>query len=284
MATATAPIAPAASTTKEWWKVPGATEPIGTVATAAPAAVSTPAQWNVSADQTVQGQVKDVIDANGPLMQQADTRSKQQMNKLGLMNSSMALSAGQAALYDAALPIAQQDAQTKAQSASVNTAATNRASEFNAGNIQQVNLANANAENAATADSNKIRAQAATLDADAANKMLMADLDNQFKTAITNADSATKIELQKLSDATKTNLVNIEADYKTLIQTSASAGDIYKSTISSVSQIIQDTNMDAASKTAAINGLFSRMGVAMNLIGSINGVDVTDLLNFGTVA
>ena len=86
-----------------------------------------------------------------------------------------------------------------------------------------------------------------------------------------------------LDSATKVKLTNIEADYKTLIQTSASAGEIYKGTLSAIANIVADTNMTAESKATAVNGLFSRMGVAMNLIGSINGVDVSDLLDFGTV-
>lgn len=86
-----------------------------------------------------------------------------------------------------------------------------------------------------------------------------------------------------LDSATKTKLTSIEADYKTLIQTSASAGEIYKGTLSAISNIVADANMTAESKATAVNGLFNRMGSAMNLIGSINGVDVSDLLDFGTV-
>jgi hypothetical protein len=98
-----------------------------------------------------------------------------------------------------------------------------------------------------------------------------------------NADAQTKAYLTQLEGGIKTSLANVEADYKTLIQTSASAGDLYKTTLSAVSQIVANENMDAAAKSAAINGLFARTNAAMNLIGSINGVDVSDLLNFGTV-
>lgn len=297
--TAIAPVAPAATQVAKWYPDTGL---IGEASTYAPTTTPAtsissyvPTQWNVGNDQTVQGQVNGIIAENSPLMQQAETRAKQQMNERGLMNSSMAVGAGQAALYDAALPIAQQDASTHANAGQYNANATNTASQFKAGAENTVALANqdatnraseygATATNALQQQSNAIRQQSAQSDADASNKLAMQDLDNQFKVAITNADIASKTQLQQLSDATKMNLINVEADYKTLIQTSASAGDIYKGTIASVSQIIQDTNMDAASKTTAINGLFNRMGVAMNLIGSINGVDVTDLLDFGTVA
>lgn len=311
-ATATAPVAPAAATTEEWWKVPGNTAPIGPVATAAPAAMGTPAtataasydptKWDVSSDQTVQGQVKNIVDANSPLMQQADTRSKQQMNSRGLINSSMAIGAGQAALYDAALPIAQQDAQTNVQSANfnanaanrssefnagnvqqvglANTAATNRASEFDAGNIQQANITNANAANTATLESGKIRAQAATLDADAANKMLLVDLDNKFKTAITNADAATKIELQRLADQTKLDLGSVEATFKQMISTNEQGGALYSKAMQNITDIVNNPDMVAADKTIAINNQKTMLKSGLTVLSEIAGIDLGALLVF----
>ncbi len=254
-----------------------------------------PTQWTPDANQTVQGQISSIIAQNNPLMQQAEARSQQKMNDRGLINSSMAIGAGQSALYDAALPIAQTDAQTYANAGQYNATAANTASQFKAGAENTVTLANqdatnraseygASAQNATNAQVNTITANAATTNAEAANKIAMQDLDNQFKAAITNADIASKTQLQQLSDATKVTLANVEADYKTLIETSASAREIYKGTMTQIGPILADTNMDAASKTAAINGLMGRMSVAMNLVGSINGVDLGDLLNFGEVA
>jgi hypothetical protein len=255
LGTTVAPTVPVAPTQEEWWKTPGTTE------TSPSGLIGATSKWNPTADQTVAGQVDNIIAADSPLMQRAATRADQQMNKRGLMNSSMAVGAGQSAVMDAALPIAQQDAQTNAQAA-----------QFNAG-----------AENTLQGQSNQIRQQAATQNFAATADLAKTDLDNQFKASMVNADAQTKAYLTQLEGGVKANLANIEADYKSLIQTSASAGDIYKGTISQIGPILSDTNMDAAAKSAAINGLMSRMGSAMNLIGSINGVDVTDLLNFGTV-
>ena len=60
--------------------------------------------------QTVQDRVKNIIAENSPLMQQARSDSLGQMNDRGLINSTMAISAGNRAVYDAATPIAQADA------------------------------------------------------------------------------------------------------------------------------------------------------------------------------
>jgi len=77
-------------------------------------------QWNIDGSQTVAGQLKDLLNPNNPLMQQARTGALEQMNNRGLSNSSMALTAGDAAAYQAAMPIAQADAATYAKATSYN--------------------------------------------------------------------------------------------------------------------------------------------------------------------
>jgi len=85
----------------------------------APKIDSNPITQNTSAvtgtvdpNSTVQGQITGLLDQNNPYMQRATTEGLQFANKRGLLNSSMAAGATQAARIDAALPIAQQDAQT----------------------------------------------------------------------------------------------------------------------------------------------------------------------------
>lgn len=256
------------ATTEEWYKTPddAVVDPAGTglISATTPAAsttvtppatagnvvaptsagtVSAPVSTTptagtgtVTANQTVAGQIDQIIAADSPLMQRAATRADQQMNKRGLMNSSMAVGAGQAAVMDAALPIAQADAQTYAAS-----------------QTQQ----------------NLFKHQTA-----------LADLDNSMKAALTNADAQTKAYLVGLDGQIKTTLANIDADYKTLIQASASAGQIYNQTLSEVSKILNNSDMDAATKTNNVSALFGKMETALNFVSSINGVDVTDLLTF----
>lgn len=114
-----------------------ATNPTPTVApTTTPSAYTAaqaadPAKWTVDNNQTVSGQITQLIDQNSPLMEQARTNAKQAANQRGLVNSAMAVSAGESAAYQAALPIAQQDAETNARASSYNTEATNQANQFN---------------------------------------------------------------------------------------------------------------------------------------------------------
>lgn len=85
-----------------------------------------PSRWNVTSDQTVRGQLKDIVDPNSALGQQAVTQGLQMANDRGLINSSIAQTAAQDALYKNALPIAQQDAGTFAKAAGYNTDIANQ--------------------------------------------------------------------------------------------------------------------------------------------------------------
>lgn len=59
---------------------------------------------------SVMGNISDVIKTDSPLMRLAETRAKQVANSRGLLNSSMAVQAGQDAILNVAMPIGQQQA------------------------------------------------------------------------------------------------------------------------------------------------------------------------------
>ena len=75
------------------------------------------------------------------------TRAAQQSSGRGLLNSSLGVQAGQAALYDAAMPMATQDASTYADSAKTNAGERNTNSRFNADAVNDAGQFNANAAN-----------------------------------------------------------------------------------------------------------------------------------------
>jgi hypothetical protein len=152
-----------------------------------------PTEWKADDSQTVQGQVAKITQAGGPLQTLAETKSKQEMNARGMLNSSMAIGAGQKALYEAALPIAQQDANTNAQRGQFNAGQANQVSQFNAGaqnEAGQFNAAEANKGEAARFDAaTKFDLQ------DKAQADALARMQQQFK------DNQGMLELQtKLTD------------------------------------------------------------------------------------
>lgn len=79
-----------------------------------------PVERDVQGNQTVQGQLADLLKTGNPLLEQAKARAMQQANARGLQNTSMAAQAGEEAILAAAMPIAQQDAQTYQQQALAN--------------------------------------------------------------------------------------------------------------------------------------------------------------------
>lgn len=71
----------------------------------------------ITPEQTVAGQIEKITAAESPLMIAARTRAEQAAAQRGLGMSTLAIEAGQKALYDAALPIAEADAATAADRA-----------------------------------------------------------------------------------------------------------------------------------------------------------------------
>lgn len=251
-----------------------ATAPATTVTPPAPIMSTnyTPSTIVVDPKSTVAGNLDELLKTGSPLMQTAATQSRQQANSRGLMNSSMAVQAGQQAMINSALPIAQQDATTRFTAQRDNMAAANSAGQFNASQSNDI----AKTNQAATTQTNQFNATQQ-------NNLLTQRIDNEFKTALANSDAGTRVQLQQMQSDTQKQLANIQADYQTLMQTSSSAATIYSATVSQIAEIVKDTNMNADAKAAAINGLTSRMSTQLNLVGSINGVDLTGLLDFGTV-
>jgi hypothetical protein len=87
-----------------------------------------------------------IISQNSPLLQQARTGALQQANSRGLLNSSIAQTAGDSAVYNAAVPIAQSDAAQASKVAQTNVANTNADIGTNLASQNQSNIANIEAQ------------------------------------------------------------------------------------------------------------------------------------------
>lgn len=228
----------------------------------ASASSASPTKWNVDPNQTVESRIGGIVNQDSPLMDMARTNAEQQMAARGLNNSSMAVTAGQNAVYSAALPIASQDAGTFAN-----------AGKSNADNANQASIVNA-----------QLATNTAIANAGAQNQRELAKLNNSFQLQMQGADTATKMQLQGLQDATQTKLANIQADYQTAISTNSSVGNAYSTMMGAIANTVNDPNMDGPSKANAINLYTGNFRAQANLIGSVNGIDLTNLLNFGTAS
>jgi len=85
-----------------------------------------PTSRQVSSDETVAGQMNNILSSNSPLLQRAKTRAAQAANSRGLLNSSMGVQAGEEAVLTTAMPMAQQAAAAYNQQGLVNQNAQNQ--------------------------------------------------------------------------------------------------------------------------------------------------------------
>lgn len=191
--------------------------------------------WNVTTPQTVQGQLQTVLDPNNPLMVQARTQADQQSNARGLINSSIGVSAGEDAMIKNALPIAQQDATTNANSG-----------QFNANSSNQANAFNAQASNTASISN-----------ADNATKMLQSQL---------GVDS--QMALAKLSSKTTTDLATFNAQNTQLLKSSESASSLFNQIVTNMANISSSTTMDGPAKQIAIDNQMIQLRQGMNAISA----------------
>lgn len=88
--------------------------------------VSAPTVGTVGTKSTVAGQMRELLSSGSPYIQQAQEQAKQAAGARGLQNSSIAVQSGQQAAISAALPIAQQDANTFAAQDLTNQQAQNQ--------------------------------------------------------------------------------------------------------------------------------------------------------------
>ena len=287
----------------------GATGIIGqpaqaTTTTLTPTKLGDPSTWTTTPDQTVAGQIQSLTDPNSPLIAQAKARAAQASNARGLLNSSMAATAGESAAYDAAMPIAQADAAQASKVAGYNVDTANQFKVKDADTATQVGLANMGAQNQTSQfnvgqtnqaltqerqqgfDLAKMTAQqqndiqqlalkqgynletiTATQAADLQKLAVQIEAQDRQAEAKFGYDKAL-VEIQKASNR---EIAGIEAQYKNLTQASASASSIMNNLATNVSLIMENKSLDAAAKQKAIDIYNANATKALQLIGAVSG-------------
>lgn len=226
-------------------------------ATATPPPAATTTDWTPDANSTVAGQVAKITAAGSPLIDQAETAAKQQMNKRGLLNSSLAITAGQDAVYRTALPIASQDASTFAEAGRFNAGAKNSASQFNTGMLADLGKFNATAANQATLQQRDAGISSGQMQqqAELNRKQIQQQYDNQRQMLTAQTD-----EQLRLLDAQ--NGTKLSDSYRA---TSQSTYDAYIADV----QRIQESDMDPdvkAAQVANLQGLYETRQEFINTI------------------
>lgn len=169
------------------------------------------------------------------------------------------------------------------QSNQFNANNANQISQFNANNTNQANQFNANL----LQNNNQFNASnQQQVNLQNANNALQ---NNQFnateanKSSIFNASESNKVLSQFLDQSNKLQLADIEATYKTIMQSEASAGQLYQQSIRNISDILQNPDLTPEAKTAAVNNQNALLKTGMQLIGKIGGLNLDNLLVFPRV-
>lgn len=148
------------------------------------------------ANDTVSGQLKQVLDENSPLLRQAAQTGIRQANARGLINSTIAGEAAQAAVYDRAQSIATSDASTYFQQGTINQNFKNQAQQLNVANKLQ-------------ADSTNVANQIRVAEANAANALAA---------SIQNAGNATAVIRDGLQASTNAIQTGLQSDFAVIQQ------------------------------------------------------------------
>jgi hypothetical protein len=292
----------------DWYKSYMASTPSSTGYTANTA---TTTEWAPDSKSTVQGQLTGILDAGSPLMTRAETAAKQGMNQRGLLNSSMAVTAGQAALYDAALPIAKQDANTFAEAGKTNATAKNTTSQFNAQFGNEASKFGAQSANDALERQRAAGVQSAQIDQQAQAQAAQLAQQQTFQGSQNQLDRQQQSTLQedqrKFQAGESALLRQLQADLQTgaqeaqvkqLAQQHANtleqlgyqsklataqvpagfAAGISSTTMNQVGTILADPNLDAAAKKNAIDNVVNYANSTMSWAEKFYGTTLPKIM------
>jgi hypothetical protein len=224
-----------------------------------PALLGDPNQWNLTSEQTVQGQLDKILGLDSPIVQRARAQGLMTAASRGLENSSMAAGASEAAMIDAAMPIAQADATA------------------NLG-VNRYNVDTAN-----TFDTTNVAAQNAAREfgAQAGNRASEFNIQQQSQNDQFNVANEADKQAAATLNANKVSSANFEANVQMMRdqisslrgmdqQSMSSMDNLVREYISGVGKINQDTNMNQLSKDFAINQLFEGTRSGIDLISSFS--------------
>lgn len=227
----------------------------------------------------VEARIGRISSSGSPLMEMAETRAKQAANERGLLNSSIAVGAGQSAVLDAALPIASADASMYQQQSLANQQAKNVASGQNAqmrGQIGSQGLSLMESSRQANQQAGLAREQ-------------MGQQQRQFESGQQQQqrqfDAGQRMQrtLAQMDADTRLKMMDVEAGYRTQIAGNENISNAWGTTQQAISQIQNNPELDAGTKAQLINNQLGSFQSFSKFWQKVTGgaVDVSDLLNFG---
>lgn len=267
---------------------------VDTGGTLAQAQQTTAAQNTVDPNQLASNQLNDITSQDSPLMEQAQSQANASSNSRGMLNSSLASGASEAAMVSAATPLAEQNAATEANSSLANQAATNTAANENAtlgtqvsqtNSSNQTQIANLNAQmqtavsqgNSQQANAIAEQLQQLQTQTDQFNASQTTSV-NQSNTAATNAMTAQVLQAnsamnqQYLAGTQSMDLATIQGTYQNLIAQNSAAASLYNSFSNSIAATMANTNLDPARAAQIVQVQQNTLAAGLQLMDSMNNL------------
>jgi len=217
-----------------------------------------PAAWSVNDDQTVEGRINRIIGTGSPLQVQAKSRAIQDANARGLANTSMAVTAGESALYDAALPIAQADAATAAKAAGYNTDQANQFAVRNVDAQNQFGLQKMNDQ----------------------RDYELARMNRDTQTILAEKNHDSQMALSRLDAEQRAQATALAAQNQRLLETNSQANSAFNTAMSAVNNIQNNANLDGDAKTRAVAQVWRDLQTQLRVMESVTGLNLTSQLQF----
>jgi len=212
-------------------------------------------------DSTNAASQLNAITASGsPYMEQARQQGMLSAASRGLQNSSLGAGAAEASAVQAAAPLAEQNAQSATAGELQNSQLGTQANEFNAGQANQNQQLNAQLQTQ-TSQFNASQKQAA----DATNAAMI----NQVNSQITGIIG--QMNTQYLSGSQAQVLAQIQGTISEHIATTQSTAALIQSTLSGVSAIMTNNNLDANRTSTAVTAELNTLNSAMKALDVVLG-------------
>lgn len=216
-------------------------------------------QREIKPEDTVAGQMEGLLASDSKYIERAEFKGQEYAQSRGLLNTSIAAGASTAAAIDAALPIAQQDADARLRQGLENQAAANTAASTVA--QMQTQVATSNADILAQMERAKFSELAAT-----GRQEIIAQTELQTLDAKINAE---RVALDTKIDA---------EDRKTF---STAYSDLSRQNDIEVSKIAINPDLNAAEKNRLITAQNNRYSSNVQLLADLYEIPID--VNFGAV-
>ena len=256
-------------------------------------------ETDVRPSASVADNMNTLLDKSSPYLKQAESYAREAANKRGLINSSMAVGAAEQARIGAALPIAQQDAQgvmqerLQSQQGDIQSRLQGEQFEHQLSlsekeHAQRLGLSEAQYQQQLGLGQQQFGFQKQLTqlnDAVQRGQMTLADsLQRKTQIAVDSNRYTQERMLQQLRGdqalVQAERVARIEADYKTLMQSSASAAEFMLNINNEISDILQ-SSLSSTAKNTAVTKMLDMMESGMEVIGQVGGLDLNSLLNYG---